>query len=206
MPKQYNDDDQRMIRLQEGDPDAFDEIVAEWQSPLYGFFFRRTRDVQRSEDLIQETLLRLYRKCWNYVPTGCFKGWLFRVANNLLIDSVRKRSGDALIRPVTVVAGADGEATELLNLLPDDVASAESRVSQQELSEIVGELLEELPEEQRQTFLLHHFDSLTLSEVADVMHTSLPTAKSRLRLAKEKLRYQLACRGLAEEENVPEMK
>ena len=67
------------------------------------------------------------------------------------------------------------------------------------------ELLDDLPEEQRQTFLMHHFDSLTLAEVADAMHTSLPTAKSRLRLAKEKLRYQLTCRGLAEEENVPEM-
>lgn len=204
MAKQYNDDDQRMIRLQEGDPDAFDEIMAAWQSPLYGFFFRRVRDVQRSEDLVQETLLRLYRKCWNYVPTGCFKGWLFRIAHNLLIDSVRKRSGDALVRPVTVAASADGETTDLLNLLPDDVVPAETRVEQQEVAAVVSELLEDLPDEQRQTFLMHHYDSLTLSEVADAMHTTLPTAKSRLRLAKEKLRYHLTCRGLAGE-NVPEM-
>ncbi len=204
MPKQYNEDDQRMIRLQEADPDAFDEIVAAWQSPLYGFFFRRVRDVQRSEDLVQETLLRLYRKCWNYIPTGCFKGWLFRIAHNLLIDSVRKRSGDALLRPVTVASSGDGEVTDLLNLLPDDVASAESRVDQKEVNEIVAELLDDLPDEQQQTFMMHHFDSLTLSEVADAMHTTLPTAKSRLRLAKEKLRYQLSCRGLGqpEEENV----
>lgn len=204
MPKQYNEDDQRMIRLQEGDPEAFDEIMAAWQGPLYGFFLRRIRDVQRSEDLVQETLLRLYRKCWNYLPTGCFKGWLFRIAHNLLIDSVRRRSGDALVRPVTVAASACGDVTDVLNLLPDDVASAESKVVQQEVADIVAELLEDLPEEQRQTFLMHHFDSLTLSEVADAMHTTLPTAKSRLRLAKEKLRYQLTCRGLAEEV-VPEM-
>jgi len=204
MAKQYNEDDQRMIRLQEGDPDAFDEIVSVWQSPLYGFFFRRTRDVQRSEDLTQETMLRLFRKGWDYIPTGCFKGWLFRIAHNLLIDSVRRRSGDALIRRVSAVGGGDGELTDLLNLLPDDLVSAETRASQHEISAIVTELLDELPDEQRQTFLMHHFDSLTLSEVADAMHTTLPTAKSRLRLAKEKLRYQLSCRGFSEE-TVPEM-
>jgi RNA polymerase sigma-70 factor (ECF subfamily) len=199
MPKQYNDDDQRMIRLQEGGPCAFEEIVDAWEGPLYRFFFRNTRDAQRSEDLVQETLLRLYRKAWNYVPTGRFKGWLFRVARNLLIDSVRRASHDALIRRVTVTVSADGEAVDLLNLMSGDDVSAETKVSQQEAVAVVRELLNELPEEQRQTFLLHHFDSLTLSEVADAMNTTLPTAKSRLRLAREKLRYHLTCRGFAGE-------
>jgi len=205
MPTTYNEDDQKMIRLQEGDPDAFDDIVATWQSPLYGFFFRNTRDAQKSEDLVQETLLRLYRKSWDYLPTGRFKGWLFRVARNLLIDSVRRASHDALIRRVTITTSADGESTDLLNLLPGDVVSAEMRVAQGEVADVVRDVLEELPEEQRQTFMLHHFDSLTLSEVADAMDTTLPTAKSRLRLAKEKLRYHLTCRGFADEETVSEM-
>ncbi|MEZ6127772.1 MAG: sigma-70 family RNA polymerase sigma factor [Planctomycetaceae bacterium] len=204
MTRLYNDDDQRMIRLQEGIPEAFDEIVAIWESPLYGFFFRRTRDVQRSEDLVQDTLLRLYRKAWDYIPTGCFKGWLFRIARNLLIDSVRRRTNDALIRRVSPGTHQNGQAVDLLNLLPADMVSAETRASQQEMANIVAGLLDELPEEQRQTFMLHHFESLTLSEVAEAMQTTLPTAKSRLRLAKEKLRYQLSCRGIAEE-TVPEM-
>ncbi|GAB5442591.1 MAG: RNA polymerase sigma factor [Fuerstiella sp.] len=199
MNKTYNEDDQRMIRLQEGDAAAFDEIVAAWQSPLFGFFFRNTRDVQRSEDLVQETMLRLYRKAWDYIPTGRFRGWLFRVARNLLIDNVRRLSTDALVRKVTVAKSSDGESVDILDLLPDDVVSADVRVDQLEVAEVVHELLQELPDEQRQTFTLHHFDSLTLSEVADAMETTLPTAKSRLRLAREKLRYQLTCRGFAEE-------
>ena len=67
------------------------------------------------------------------------------------------------------------------------------------MAEVVNDLLNDLPEEQRETFSLHHFNSLTLSEVADAMQTTLPTAKSRLRLAKEKLKYQLSCRGFSEE-------
>ena len=199
MAKEYSEDDLRMIRLQDGDPDAVDEIVAAWKGPLYGFFMRNTKDPQQSEDLVQDTFLRLYRKAWDYLPTGRFKGWLFRVARNLLIDSVRRKSHDALIRRVTITADSDGEPTNLLNLLPDDVTSADDQATQKEVVEIVRAALDELPEEQRQTFTMHHFDSLTLSEVADAMDTSLPTAKSRLRLAKEKLRYHLTCRGFAEE-------
>ncbi|MCA9059122.1 MAG: hypothetical protein KDA85_11505, partial [Planctomycetaceae bacterium] len=82
---------------------------------------------------------------------------------------------------------------------PDDLVTPGERVETQEVADIVSELLIQLPDEQRQTFMLHHYDSLTLSEVADAMETSLPTAKSRLRLAKEKLRYLLSCRGIIEE-------
>jgi RNA polymerase sigma-70 factor (ECF subfamily) len=197
---QYNDDDQRMVRLQEGEGCAFDEIVAAWQGPLFGFFLRNTRDRSLSEDLVQETLLRLYRAAWDYLPTGQFRGWLFRIARNLVIDQSRRASRDALVRRVQLKPSAgDDDVADLLSLLPADFVSPIIRASQSELVEVVNELLEELPEEQRETFNLHHFNSLTLSEVADAMQTTLPTAKSRLRLAKEKLKYQLSCRGFSEE-------
>jgi RNA polymerase sigma-70 factor, ECF subfamily len=197
---EYTDDDQRMIRLQNGESGAFDEIVNSWQGPLFGFFLRNTRDRSLSEDLVQETLLRLYRAAWDYLPTGQFRGWLFRIARNLLIDHTRRAARDALVRRVRLKPGpGDGEAVDLLSLLPDDFVSPVDRASQSELANIVNELLNDLPEEQRETFHLHHYHSLTLSEVADAMQTTLPTAKSRLRLAKEKLRYQLSCRGFTEE-------
>jgi len=197
---QYNDDDQRMIRLQGGESGAFDEIVHQWKGPLFGFFLRNTRDRTLSEDLVQETMLRLFRAAWDYLPTGQFRGWLFRIGRNLLIDHTRRAARDALVLRVQLRPSGDGEeAGDLLSLLPDDVVVPVERAAQSELNEVVTELLDELPEEQRETFQLHHFSSLTLSEVADAMQTSLPTAKSRLRLAKEKLRYQLSCRGYSEE-------
>ncbi len=201
MFEHYSEDDRRMIRLQDGDALAFDDLVAEWQRPLFSFFIRNTRDEQLSEDLVQETLLRLYRKAWDYLPTGRFRGWLFRIAHNLLIDHSRRAVNDVLIRSLRRSVCRDGEEFDPLLRLPDDLISPLARVAEQEVACVVKELLHQLPDEQRQTFLLHHYDSLTLSEVADAMETSLPTAKSRLRLAKEKLRYLLSCRGFMEETN-----
>ncbi len=200
MSSLYSEDDQRMIRLQEGDSAAFNELVSLWQGPLFGFFLRNTRDEHLSEDLVQETLLRLYRSCWDYLPKGLFKGFLFRIARNLVIDHSRRTTNDVLIRRIRGRAvGRDGEECDLLQLVPEDIASPFDRAVEQEIASAVQEILQELPEEQRHTFLLHHYESLTLSEVADAMHTSLPTAKSRLRLVKEKLRNLLLCRGLVDE-------
>lgn len=200
MLSMYSEDDQRMIRLQEGDATAFNELVSLWHGPLFGFFIRNTRDEHLSEDLVQETLLRLYRNCWDYLPKGLFKGFLFRIARNLIIDHSRRTSHDVLIRSVrSRSAGRDGEEFDLMQMVPEDITSPFDRAVQQEVTSAVQEMLQELPEEQRQTFLLHHFESLTLSEVADAMHTSLPTAKSRLRLVKEKLRSLLVCRGFTDE-------
>jgi RNA polymerase sigma-70 factor, ECF subfamily len=193
-------DDERMIRLQGGDSRAFDELVSAWQGPLFGFFLKNTRDEHLSEDLVQETLLRLHRISWNYLPKGLFKGFLFRIARNLLIDHSRRAVNDVLMSRVrSGTVNRNGEELDLMQQMPDDLVSPDQRAIEKEVAEVVHELLLQLPEEQRQTFLLHHYNSLTLSEVADAMETTLPTAKSRLRLAKEKLRHLLTCRGFSEE-------
>jgi RNA polymerase sigma-70 factor, ECF subfamily len=182
------DDDQLMLQLQGGDHAAFEELVERHQGPLVGFFFRNTRDAQLSEDLTQETLLRVYNQSWDYLPRGKFRGWMFRVARNLLIDSVRRQSHDALVK---AVKGSRPDEGDSLARLAGEVLSPDEQAHHRELSDALDTLLPVLPDEQRLTFVLHHFAGLSLSEVADVMETNLATSKSRLRLAREKLRDRL---------------
>lgn len=187
------DDDQLMIRIQAGENSAFDALVESHQYALMGFFFRNTRDRQLSEDLTQETLLKVYHQAWDYLPLGRFRGWLFRIARNLLIDDVRRRSHDALIRSV-----GDGQGDEegALGRVAAEVASPDWNVRHRELADLVDDALTELPEDQRLTFVLHHYSDLPLEEVAEIMETPLATTKSRLRLAKEKLAEKLRHRGI----------
>ena len=198
MSSNYSIDDERMIRLQAGDSAAFNELVNDWQGPLFGFFLKNTRDAHLSEDLVQETLLRLHRNSWDYLPKGLFRGFLFRIARNLLIDQSRRSVHDVLICR-SYRSSAQDDESDLMQQMPDDDVTPENRAIEKEVATVVQELLTQLPEEQRQTFVLHHYSCLSLSEVADAMETSLPTAKSRLRLAKEKLRHLLTCRGFTED-------
>jgi RNA polymerase sigma-70 factor (ECF subfamily) len=189
------DDDELMIRLQSGDAAAFGKLVDRHERTLIGFFVHNTRDLQLSEDLTQETLLKVYNQSWDYLPLGRFRGWLFRIARNLLIDDVRRRSHDALIRAVGASSRADEEDDPLARVAVE-IAPPESRLHREELGHLISTLLEEIPEDQRMTFVLHHYNELPLAEVAQVMESTEATTKSRLRLAREKLAEKLRLRGV----------
>lgn len=186
------DDDELMVRLQEGDSRAFEELVERHQGRLIGFFFTNTRDRQLAEDLTQETLLRVFDQAWDYLPVGKFQGWMYRIARNLLIDTVRRRSHDALIKAVQ----SNGEEETTLAGVAAEILSPEALADQREIVALVDDLLQQLPDDQRLTFTLHHYAGLSLGEVADIMETTLPTSKSRFRLAKEKLQERLLERGI----------
>jgi RNA polymerase sigma-70 factor (ECF subfamily) len=189
-----SEDDSRMIRLQSGDRSAFAEIAAAWQRPLFCFFLRNTRCAETSEDLVQETMLRLFRNSWDYLPKGLFRGFLFRIARNLLTDHSRRLRHDVLLHALRGSVMAESEL-DLLQQLPDSLPAPTDNSEAHEFREVLNQLLQLLPEEQRLSFTLHYYDSLTLPEVADAMACTLPAVKGRLRLAREKLRQQLASRG-----------
>src|SRR5579862_9529536 len=109
-----SDDDKLMVRIQEGDGCAFEELVEQYQGPLIGFFFRNTRDHQLSEDLTQETLLRVFNQAWDYLPTGRFRGWVYRIARNLLVDNIRRQSHDALVHAFTRTHDGESDAINRL--------------------------------------------------------------------------------------------
>ncbi|MCG6156781.1 RNA polymerase sigma factor [Rubinisphaera margarita] len=182
-----------MIRLQGGDNSAFEELVELHQRPLIGYFMRNVRDWQLAEDLSQETLLRVYNQAWDYLPVGRFKPWMYRVARNLLIDNVRKRSHDALVRAYQS-RSEDNDAG--ISRIAGEFTSPEDKLDEREFCNIVDRLLDDIPDDQRQTFVLHHYVGLNLAEVAEILEANVATTKSRLRLAREKLQEKLRPFGI----------
>lgn len=198
MTVSITDDDRLMIRLQEGDTVAFDEIVTRWQSRLIGFFIRTARDRQLAEDLAQETLLKVYSQSWDYLPLGRFRSWLFRIAHNLFIDDFRKRSHDALIHAYRGRSRDDDDDCDTMSRVVAETTPPDFPLQRDEVAACIQEALAEIPEEQRTTFVLHYFSEIPIEEVADIMESPIPTTKSRLRLAKEKLAEKLSLRGLGQ--------
>jgi RNA polymerase sigma-70 factor (ECF subfamily) len=121
------------------------------------------------------------------------------MARNLLIDNVRRRSHDALVRASRRQSREEDDA---LARIAGELAPPEQPLEQSELAGIIDGLLGEIPDDQRQTFTLHHYSDLSLQEVAEIMDAPIATCKSRLRLAREKLAEKLRARGLAPRELV----
>jgi RNA polymerase sigma-70 factor (ECF subfamily) len=191
---QGSSDDELMIRIQSGEDAAFELLVERYQAMLIGFFYRNTRDLQLAEDLAQDTLLKVHSQAWDYLPLGRFRAWMFRIGRNLMIDLTRRRSHDALVRSFNGTPHTDDD---VLTRLAGEFQPPEQSLEQAEFSSLIDELLSEIPEDQRQTFLLHHLSDLSLAEIAEITEVPLATSKSRLRLAREKLAEKLRARGLS---------
>lgn len=194
----HDEDDSLMLQLQEGQQAAFEQLVRRHQNPLIGFFHRQLRDWQLAEDLTQETLLRVHSTAWDYLPRGTFKAWMYRIARNLMIDTTRRRAHDCLVRAVKGHPASDDSEEEVIARLSDELPLPDEQLDRRDFARTVDDLLPCIPEDQRLTFILHVFAGLSLPEVAEAMESNLPTTKSRLRLAREKLREKLAARGIVD--------
>src|ERR1700693_3631167 len=103
-------DVQLMLDVKAGDDASFDFLLQKYRTPLVSFLFRMVRDAATAEDLAQEVFLRIYRARKRYSPSAKFTTWLFRIATNLALNSVRdnryQRMEVSLDAPVT--GDADG--------------------------------------------------------------------------------------------------
>ena len=187
-------DDALMIRHQEGIAAAFNELVVRYRGPLTAFFVKKLRDRTLADDLVQDTLLKVYSAGWDYIPQGRFRGWLFRIAANLTVDTVRKQSRDVLLPAYTGSADDPFPTARFA----DDLLPPEQQSLLSERAEAIDALVDELPDDQRDTVILHYFNGVPLPEVAVAMETNLSTCKSRLRLAREKLAGRIVAAGWGE--------
>src|ERR1039457_1132542 len=107
-------DVQVMLDVKAGDDASFDFLLQKYRSPLVNFLNRMVRDSATAEDLAQEVFLRVYRARKQYTPSAKFTTWLFRIATNLALNSVRdnrhQRMGISLDAPA---AGEDSAPMEL---------------------------------------------------------------------------------------------
>jgi RNA polymerase sigma-70 factor (ECF subfamily) len=157
------------------------------------FLYRMVRNREQAEDLAQEVFLRVYRARADYVPSAKFTTWLFRIATNLALNSVRdnryQRMEISLDAPVTVDA-EDGEEKAL------DVAEKSPNIEQHLVEEtrrkMIRHAIEKLPEKQRAAVLLHKYQELDYGEISKILDCSESALKSLLFRAYETLRVELA--------------
>ena len=175
-------DEDLMERYRDGDAGAFDLLYARHKGGVYRYMLRQCNDRGIAEELYQDVWMTLIRARAGYAVTAKFTTWLYRLAHNRLIDHYRACSGGI---PVSYDAD-DGPVLDE----PAAARGADPAVSvdvRQQAGRLL-QLISELPESQREAFLLQQESDMSVEDIAQATGVSRETAKSRLRYALARLR------------------
>ena len=171
------DGDQALAqRMRRRDPGAFDEFFERFANPLLAYLEGMVRERAVAEDLLQETLLSVWRHLDRYEERGAFRAWVYRTATNAALSELRRRRY-AATEPIAGVDHADPRC-------PDPAArhATAARVT------AVEQAVDRLDDEHRTVLLLRVRNECSLREIAGILGIPEGTVKSRLHHAVRRVR------------------
>lgn len=191
LPRQDPADETLMLRYQQGDRAAFSVLVRRHQLALYNFALRQVRVPQVAEEVVQETFVRVVQKAPDFKHEARFTTWVYTITRNLCVDELRKR---ALRKHPSLDEhqGEEGDGPTLGEKTADPRASVEREATGTELKERIARAVDQLPDEQREVFLMREMSNLPFAEIAKITDVPENTVKSRMRYALERLQQALA--------------
>ena len=186
-------DKRKMLRTQEdggvvqlfldGHEHAFEELVNRYSVRLLNFVYRTVGDLERSQDLVQETFVRVYRHAHRFDQTKKFSTWIYTIAGNLAKNELRNRSRSPLVLFQTLKKNWEADHRPLewedSTYRPDDLY-------RRHLKDVVERAVNELPEHHRIIFVLRELEGKSYEDIAEITGCRLGTVKSRLNRARNK--------------------
>jgi len=185
-------DQQIVVYAQQGREDAYRELIARYERPVFSLIFRMVRDNETAEDLAQETFIKVLNNIDRYLPEFKFSSWLFKIANNITIDFLRRRQIDTISidgAPDAVTAGSR-RATAIA--LASGGESPLQELESKELGEQIEKAIGKLRPEYRACILLRHVEDYSYDEIAEIVKLPLGTVKTYIHRARAELRDSLA--------------
>jgi RNA polymerase sigma-70 factor (ECF subfamily) len=179
-----------MLRVRDDDSTAFADLVERFQHRLVGVMHHIVGNADEAEDLAQEVFLRVYRIRKKYTPKAKFSTWLFTIANNLALNTLRDRKRRPVLPLEVFDSGPLGPRPTENAAASRDVPPAHN-LQQQELAGVIRLALDELNERQRVAIVLNKFEDMNYADIADVMGLTTKAVKSLLSRARAKLRETL---------------
>jgi RNA polymerase sigma-70 factor (ECF subfamily) len=183
-------DVQLMLDVKAGDDASFDLLLQKYRTPLVNFLYRMVRDTATAEDLAQEVFLRVYRARKQYSPSAKFTTWLFRIATNLALNSMRDNRHHQKDVSIDAPTSPDEDAAPMQ--LPAPEMRIDEHMIERDRAEFIRGVIAALPEKQRVAVLLHKYEEMDYGEIARILDCSESALKSLLFRAYETLRVQLA--------------
>ncbi len=164
----------------QGDPTAFATLLRRHGSTVLGYLVKLTGDRCMAEDLFQETFKRAHEKA-RTIRTDHVRSWLFRIATNLAMDSLRRKKS---LKLVSMAAGGECEGNgcpDFSATIPAEETSDPAwQIELEERRSQVRRAIDSLPPKQKTTLVLSYYQQLSYSEVAEALGCSAGTVKTQM--------------------------
>jgi RNA polymerase sigma factor (sigma-70 family) len=182
MENQIIPDDELIHLYQQGNEDAFAQLLERYKKKVYGYILNVVRDRVVADDIFQETFFKVIRtlKKQQYTSEGKFIQWVIRISHNLIIDNFRQ---NGKISTVSKMVKPDGKVVDVFDVVKVEQHSAEDSMIKKQVFQDIRKLVEHLPFEQREVVILRHYYDLSFKEIADMTQVSINTALGRMRYA-----------------------
>ncbi len=173
-----------------GDPRAFQQLVQRYETRLLNFVYRMIGDRERSEDLVQEAFIRVYRHLHRFDQSKKFSTWIYTIASNLAKNELRNRSRSPLVLYQSIKPRWEEDQRPLQ--FEDSSSRPDDMYSHRHLKELVDGTVAKLSEHHREVFVLRELEGKSYEEIAEVTHCNLGTVKSRLNRARHSFAQMIA--------------
>lgn len=175
------EDERELVeRAQEGDQDAFQELVVRYQRKVYSICYGMLKNQQDSMDVSQDVFIKVFRYLENFNHSSSFYTWLYRITVNKCIDFIRKRKRRSEIDYNDAI-GRDEDIDDDEQIMSSTLGLRPDRVyARKELREKMLTAIDTLSEKHRTILILREVEGLAYEEIADVLGISKGTVMSRL--------------------------
>jgi RNA polymerase sigma-70 factor (ECF subfamily) len=184
--------DQEVVeQARDGLEAAYRELVRRYQRPVFSLIYRMVRDRELSEDLAQETFVKVLNAIDRYRPEFKFSSWVFKIANNAAIDHLRKKELDTL----SLEGGPDATTAERVEAtalqIGDSGESPLDELEARELGSAIERAISKLRPEYQTCIILRHVEGRPYDEIAEILELPLGTVKTYIHRARAELRVLL---------------
>lgn len=184
--------DADVVRLaQEGRESAFRELVRRYERPVFSLVYRMVRDRETAEDLAQDAFIKVLNHIDRYSPEFKFSSWIFKIANNVAIDHLRRRRLDTVSMDGSPHAASAAEVEASTFDVAADQESALDELTAKELGSAIEAAIGRLRPEYRACIMLRHVEGRSYEEIASTLDLPLGTVKTYIHRARHELRRAL---------------
>lgn len=184
--------DQEVVqRARGGEETAYRELLRRYQGPVFSLIYRMVRDRALAEDLAQDTFVKALNALDSYRPEFKFSSWLFKIANNVAIDYLRRRQLDTLSLDGGPDAVSPQQVAETTPRVVDRGETPLQEVEARELGAAIEQAIGRLRPEYRACIILRHIEDRPYEDIAEILDLPLGTVKTYLHRARAELMEML---------------